>query len=311
MSREEKVRGQRSAVRETPGMKVSGAAVMGLAVTMSLLTGCWKAEKITAVESIPVLVKRVEAQTLKRSLDYAGNIRAREEAMVYPKVAGKIIEKLREEGVRVAKGDVIAYIDRDEVGFTYEKAPVESPLAGFVGRFYTDRGTSVTPQTPIALVVDIEAVELALDVPEKFMAQVKLGQSAELSVDAWPEESFTGRVTKISPVVDLDTRTAPVEITLPNPDYRLKPGMFARVQLALEERANVPVVIKEAVLGREADTYVYLARDGVAQLRHVRLGLREGARYEVTEGLAPGDWVVIMGQQRLKDGARLNAVEAK
>ncbi|MBU4247475.1 MAG: efflux RND transporter periplasmic adaptor subunit [Verrucomicrobia bacterium] len=285
------------------------AAVMGLSIAMIPLTGCWKAQKTAAVESIPVRVKRVELQTLKRSLDYAGNIRAREEALVYPKVSGKIMEKVREEGVRVTKGDVIAYIDRDEVGFTYEKAPVESPLAGFVGRIYVDRGTSVTLQTPIAMVVDIEAVELALDVPEKFIAQVKLGQMAELNVDAWPGETFSGQVTKISPVIDLDTRTAPVEITIKNPAYRLKPGMFARVKLVLEERNNIPVIMKEAVLGRDSDTYVYLASNNIAHLRNVRLGLREGSNYEVTEGLTPGDIVVIMGQQRLRDGAAVSTEE--
>lgn len=285
---------------------IAGAAI---AIALIPLAGCRPAQKTAAAEWIPVKTMRVEQRTMRRSLDYAGNIRAREEALVYPKVSGKIMEKLKEEGSRVNKGDVIAYIDRDEVGFTYEKAPVESPLAGYVGRIYVDRGASVNLQTAVAMVVDIEAVELALDVPEKFLAQVKPEQTAELTVDAWPGETFTGKVTKISPVIDLDTRTAPVEITLPNPGYRLKPGMFARVRLVLEERPNLPVIMKEAILGKAPDIYVYVVSNNVAYQRNVSLGLREGADYEVTEGLQPGELVVIMGQQRLRDGAEVSVEE--
>ena len=282
-------------------MFVIGAMI----AAMITLAGCRKAGKTAVDERIPVRLQSVEQRSLKRSLDYAGNIRAQEEALIYPKVAGKIIAKVKDEGNRVAKGDVIAYIDRDEVGFTYEKAPVESSLSGFVGRMYVDRGTSVTPQTPVAMVVDIEAVELALDVPEKFLAQVKLGQTAELTVDSSPGETFFGKVTKISPVIDLETRTAPVEITIANPGYRLKPGMFARVCLVLEERPSVPVIMKEAILGKEPDTYVYVVNSNTAHLRNVRMGIREGSDYEILEGLKLGERVVIMGQQRLHDGIKV------
>ncbi|MBU0716353.1 MAG: efflux RND transporter periplasmic adaptor subunit [Verrucomicrobia bacterium] len=289
-----------------PSIAVMMAA---LAMVLVVLPGCRKAVKTAVDERIPVRLQRVEQRSLKRSLDYAGDIRAREAVLVYPKVSGKIIEKVHEEGARVVKGDIIAYIDRDEVGFDYQKAPVESPLAGFIGRVYVDRGSSVTVQTPVAMVVDIEAVELLLNVPEKYIAQIKLGQNAELTVDAWPGGTFTGQVTKVSPVIDLETRTTPIEITAPNTGYQLKPGMFARVRLILEEHANQSVVIKEAVLGRAPDTYVFVVSNNTATVRNVRLGLREGSDYEVVEGLKPGEQVVIMGQQRLHDGIKVRAEE--
>lgn len=333
MTAESEVRSQRSEIslphrdpwrRRGAGRRISypkgrrvGAGTLAilawtaLAMALVVLAGCRKAGKTAVDERIPVRLQRVEQRSLKRTLDYAGNIRAREEARVYPRVSGKIMEKVREEGARVVQGEVIAYIDRDEVGFNYQKAPVESPLAGFIGRVYVDRGASVTLQTPIAMVVDIEAVELLLNVPEKYIAQIKLGQNAELTVDAWPGGTFTGQVTKVSPVIDLDTRTTPIEIAIPNPGYRLKPGMFARVRLILEERANQPVIIKEAVLGKAPDTYVFVVNNNTATVRNVRLGLREGADYEVTEGLKPGEQVVIMGQQRLHEGAEVMVEEEK
>ncbi len=307
----EKIRARKSEYRQrvAVGQALKMALAVVLPVALMPLSGCRASNKIAETEKIPVRVMCVELRTLKRSLDYAGNIRAREEAQVYSKVPGKIMKKVRQEGARVSKGDIIAFVDRDEVGFNYEKAPVESPLAGLVGRMYVDLGASVTPQTAIALVVDIEAVEIALDVPEKFIAQVNLGQAATLSVDAWPDEIFTGKLTKISPVMDVDTRTAPVTITIPNPGHRLKPGMFARVQLVLEERSNIPVIMKEAILGRDADSYVYVVSNGFACLRPVRMGLREGSDFEVSEGVSVGELVVIMGQQRLKDGVAVSTDE--
>ncbi len=267
-----------------------------------LAAGCRPAVPPAEDEGIPVRVQPAVERTLNRMLDYAGSIRAREQALIYPRVSGKIVARLKSEGHPVARGEALALVDRDEVGYDYEKSPVESSLSGLVGRVYADLGASVTPQTPVAQVVDIDAVEVEFPVPEKYVAQVAGGQLAELTVDAWPGQAFTGKVTQISPVLDLDTRTAPVEITVPNPGRRLKPGMFARVRLILETRPAAPTVLKEAVLGKDPDTYVFVVSNGTAMSRPVQLGLRQDNAFEVLSGLAAGESVVIMGQQRLHDG---------
>jgi len=270
-----------------------------------VITGCGKKQEIKKqeTETIPVKTMKVELKNIQKTLDYVDDIKAQDEAQIYPKVNGKILEKLKEDGAEVQKGDVIAYIDRDDVGLQFEKAPVESPLAGIIGRVYVDKGTSVTPQTPVALVVDIDSVKIDLDIPEKYLPQISIGQDAIISVDAYPEEKFKGNVIKISPVVDLSTRTAPIEIKIPNKEHRLKPGMFARVQLVLKEQANIPVIIKEALVGKGEYLSVYLIENHKAILTKVKTGIRQGNYIEVTEGLKEGDIVVIMGQQKLHDGA--------
>jgi HlyD family secretion protein len=276
------------------------------------LTGCQnKSRLVSEKEVIPVRVNKVELQSIKNTLDYVDDIKAQDEAIIYPKVNGKIIEKIKEEGDRVRRGDVVAYIDRDEVGFKFEKAPVESPLTGIIGRTYVDKGTSVTPQTPIALVVDMDKVKIDIDITEENIPKIVLGQEAEVTLQAYPGEKFTGVVSKISPVLDLDTRTAPIEIVIPNPDHRLKSGMFARVQLIMEEHKNVPVIIKEAIMGRGNDIYVYLIKESKAYQKDVRLGIRQGAYYEVTDGLQDGDLVVVMGQQKLYNGVAVMVEEGR
>lgn len=272
----------------------------------AFLLGCSKQiESQKVKDKIPVKVSPVELRDLDETIDYVGNIKAQEEAVVYPKVSGKIIEKIKEDGAKVSKGEVIAYIDRDEVGFKFEKAPVESPLPGIIGRVYVDIGENVTIQSPIALVIDMDKMEIDLDIPEKYCGVVSLGQTANVSVDAYPQERFTGKVTKISPVCDLPTRSAPIEITLGNPGHKLRSGMFARVSLIIMQKKSIPVIIKEAVLGKEPNQYVYIIEDNKAVLRNIKLGIHQGPYYEVVEGIKEGDLVVILGQQRLYEGAEV------
>lgn len=270
-----------------------------------VLSGCSAkpAAKSAIEEAIPVKVSRIILQELEETIDYVGNIKAQDETIVYPKVSGKIIEKAKEDGSVVKKGEAICYIDRDETGLKFERAPVESPIEGIVGRIYVDLGTNVTAQTQVALVVNMDKVKIELDVPEKYLPRVSVGQKAKISVDAYPQEEFSGTVTKASPVLDLDTRSAPIEITVDNANHHLNSGMFAKVKLVLQKHRNVPVILKEAIMGKEPSLYVYVAEDKKAVLRKIKLGIRQGPYYEVKEGLAEGDLVVIMGQQRLYDAA--------
>jgi len=275
-----------------------------------LFSGCGKKiEKKIEEEVIPVRVVTIQPQRLDISIEYVGDIRAFDEVVVYPKVSGKIIEKIKEDGQSVAKGEAIAYIDRDEVGLKFEKAPVESPLAGVIGRVYVDIGTYVNVQTPVALVVNMDKVKILLEIPEKYLPKISLEQEASIYVDAYPTEEFQGKVTKISPVVDLATRSAPVEISLDNPDHRLKSGMFARVKLVIDSRENAFVILKEAVIGQEPDTYVYVVKEGRAVLEKVTLGIRQGPYYEVKDGLKEKDLVVIVGQQKLYENAPVKMEE--
>ena len=284
-----------------------GLRITGLLLSLLLTFGCQpKTEKEKATEVIPVKVLKVQLKGLSEALEYTGDIKAQDEAIVYSKVSGKIMEKVKVDGSAVTKGETIAYIDRDEVGLKFEKAPVESPLTGIVGRVYVDIGQNVTIQTPIALVVDMDKVQIDLDTPEKYLPRVSQGLGAQIGVDAYPQKEFLGRVTKISPVVDLATRSAPIEITVDNPEHRLQSGMFAKVRLILAEHKNVPVILKEAVIGKEPDLYVYTIENNQAVLKKITLGIRQGPYYQVRDGLKEGDLVVIVGQQRLRDNAQVS-----
>jgi len=270
--------------------------------------GCGaQAQKQDIADKIPVKAVRVEPTDMYDTLSYAGDIKAMDEAIVYPKVSGKIIEKVKDDGSPISKGEAICYIDRDEVGLKFQKAPVESPLTGLVGRVFVDIGENVTPQSAVAFVVNTEKVKVTVDIPEKYTPKISLFQQARVRVDAWPKEEFTGQVTKVSPVVDLSTRSSLVEITIDNPEGKLKSGMFAKVQLVLDTKKGALPVLQEAIIGRGEATTVFIVENNKATLKKVTLGLREGPYYEITSGIRGGDLVVIMGQQKLYEGALVEA----
>jgi len=280
---------------------VNSKLIIILCVFLGVFLGCQRKsiEKPKEKESIPVKVIKTRCMDIYQILEYTGNIKAEDEALVYPKVSGKIIQKIKEENSSVEKGQAILYLDRDEVGFKFEEAPVESPLSGVVGKVFVDIGENVNPQTPVALVVNMDKVKINLEIPEKYVADISLGLKAKIKVDAYPEKEFLGEITKISPVVDLTTRAFPIEITVDNQEHLLKSGMFAKVVLLLKEHKNVPVILKEAIIGKEPDTYVYVIENNLAHLKRITLGIKQGPYYEVKEGIKENDLVVILGQQRL------------
>lgn len=293
----------------------SGQVSYKLLIAVFFLTfifGCGKKQdQQEGREIIPVKASRVKLEILKETLEYIGDIKARDEAVIYPKVSGKVIEKVRDDNSPVKKGEAIVYLDRDEVGLKFEHAPVESTLNGVVGRVYVDIGENVNPQTAVALVVSMDQVKIDLAVPEKYTPKIFLGEQAAVEVDAYPNEEFKGAVTKITPVVDVGTRTSPVEITVDNPGHKLQSGMFATVRLTIQQGEQAPVILKEAIVGREPEAYVYVIENKKAVLRKITLGLRQGPYYEAKTGLKEGDLIVIMGQQRLSEGAQVVMEEEK
>ncbi|HOD12616.1 MAG TPA: efflux RND transporter periplasmic adaptor subunit [Candidatus Omnitrophota bacterium] len=262
--------------------------------------------KIEIVDhAIPVQVEKAQTRTMNRSLEYVGNVRAQEEALIYPKVPGKLIEKIKVEGDAVKKGDVLMYIDRDEVGLRFEKAPVESPMDGVVGGISVDLGEHLTTQTAVGLIVKMDQMKIVIDIPEIYATKIFFDQAVHLQFDAYPGDIFNGRITKISPIVNTANRSFPIEILIPNPEDKLKSGMFAKVEIVIEAHQDAIAVRKEAIMGKEPNAYVYVINNDTAQLRGVTLGIRSADLVEVTSGVDPDDAVVIMGQQRLFDGAKV------
>jgi len=284
-----------------------------LALLLPLTYGCKGKDNdpLKEIDADKFLVRTEPAQQrdIREEIILAGSIKALEEAVLFPRVPGKLYKNLLQEGDPVKKDQPVALIERDEVGVVYEPAPVPSTISGVIGRIYRDPGENVTPMTEIALVVNQTKVRVKVDVPEQYTRQVYLDQPAFITVEAFPDESFQGKVYKIAPVINPETRANAVEILVDNKDGRLKSGMFAQVRLVVGRKPNALSVSRQALQKEESEKaeayYVFVAEDGKARRLSVMPGLQNIDFAEIKSGLKPGQKVISFGLYGLKDGSKI------
>lgn len=186
-----------------------------------------------------------------------------------------------------------------------ENTVLVSPINGVVTARNYDPGDMTSAQ-PILTIEQLRPVKVLVNVNENDFAKVHKGMKANIKLDVYGDEEFTGTVALIHPTIDPDTRTFTVEINIDNRDERVRPGMFARVSLSFGEANHVVVPDRAVVkMSGSGNKYVYVYKDGKVSYNKVELGQRLDNSYEVLSGVADGDNVVISGQSRLADGAEV------
>ena len=194
----------------------------------------------------------------------------------------------------------------DELRINQANTVIVSPVDGFVGKRSQDAGAYVTPNSSLISVVDIHIVRLVVNVIEKDLRRVSAGQAADVEVDAYPGEKFVGRVARVAPVLDPSTRTAQMEVDIANPQFRLKPGMYARVEFTAEQHAKALVVPTNAIVDLNGKKGVFVSADGAtAKFQPVSIGLEEQDLTEITQGLQEGDRIITTGAAGLREGDRI------
>jgi membrane fusion protein (multidrug efflux system) len=187
---------------------------------------------------------------------------------------------------------------------------IRAPFAGYIAERNLDPGAYVSGATAststfsrgILSLHEIETVRILIEVVEKDVPLVKLGQKAEVRAEAYPDRVFTGTVTRVVHALDKATRTMAVEIDLPNPDRALKGGMFARVEVLVAKHANAIQIPLDAVSRLEDYQYVYVVREGKAHQVPVELGTRVENQIEVTKGLRGDEQVIVSGKDLVHEG---------
>lgn len=198
-----------------------------------------------------------------------------------------------------------------ELQIRHDQMSITAPMDGFVGRRWIDRGALVNSSTPIVTIVNLTTLKLVAAVPEREVTKVEIGATGIVYVDALPGEIFMGKVARISPLLDPQTRTAQVEVVVPNTDGRLRAEMFARVELSLGSNRKALRIPRQALVVRGVDEGVFLLRDGIAHFTEIKTGLAEADWIEVTAGLESGDTVATMGANLLHDGDSVRVIGGK
>jgi membrane fusion protein (multidrug efflux system) len=189
-----------------------------------------------------------------------------------------------------------------------EKMDIRAPFDGVVGLRRVSVGAYAQMGQALVNLEKIDALKLDFQLPEINLADVRVGMPIEIAVDAFPGQTFEGRVYAIDPHLDVNGRALRIRGRMANEDFLLRPGLFARITLRGETRGLVVLVPESAIVPRDGGSVVYIVRDGRAVETKVRLGRRLAGEVEVLEGVQPDETVVSAGQIRLRDGALVEIV---
>lgn len=189
-----------------------------------------------------------------------------------------------------------------------ENTILVSPVNGVVTARNFDDGDMASGA--ILTVMQIQPVKVLVNVSESDFTKVKQGMPVDVNVEVYGDEKFNGKVSLIHPTIDASTRTFVTEINIPNTDSRIRPGMFARVNIDFGNVDRV-VVPDRAVIKRSGsgDRFVYVYKDGKVSFNQVQLGRHIDNTYELISGVESGSMVVTAGHTRLKDGAAVKIAE--
>ena len=192
-----------------------------------------------------------------------------------------------------------------------ENTILTSPISGIVTARNYDIGDMYAMAQPLFVVQNITPVKMIINISENNYSKIKKGMEVELTADAFPGETFKGKINLVYPTIDSRSHTFPVEIIVDNKDEKLRPGMFARVTINYGNNYRV-VVPDNAVLKQVGadDKYVFvLNEDNTVSYTPVKVGIRMGNRYEIISGIDDGATIVTSGQTRLRNNIKVDIVK--
>ncbi|MDY0290028.1 MAG: efflux RND transporter periplasmic adaptor subunit [Sphaerochaeta sp.] len=271
------------------------------------VSGDLQAEKKVA---IAVNASPVERTTLQNYIRGNGNVVDPKALDVYPEVMGTLSFLDAKVGDKVDKEKLLARIDPSRAGVVYKESEVRAPVSGTILAVNFAKGSSVSAQGPLFRIGLLDALEVEMDIAERFVGSVRVGTRAVATFKAYPGREFAGEVTRLSPVLNPTSRTLEIGIRLEDPDLLIKSGMFPTVTILTDRLTDRLVIQRSSVLYEGNQAYVYaVGKDNLAKKEYIQLGLVVDDKAEVLSGLAEGQVIVTQGQTLLTDGTSVRIVE--
>jgi multidrug efflux pump subunit AcrA (membrane-fusion protein) len=180
-----------------------------------------------------------------------------------------------------------------------------SPMNGGITKRFVDPGTMVKDTTPILTLMDLSEMKMVVNVIEKEFVHLQKGQPVKITVTAFPDRVFSGRIEIITPALELQSRTAEIQISIPNPGLVLKPGMFGRAEILLRSNPQAVLIPIQSLITEADQDFVYVLKENKVLRRPVRKGAVRDRVVEILQGLTPGEQVVTAGHYALKDGVQV------
>ena len=256
------------------------------------------------------LLARIDDRELRAQLDVT-NVRLKETELTY------------ERSKKLSEGGLVSQETVDQALASYQSAQsdferlqiqvlyteVRAPFSGLVVNRYVKFAQTLSVGSPVFRISDFDPLLCPIQVPERELPRLRIGQPARIEVEAWPDDRFEARVLRVSPVVDAATGT--FKVTLEVKGDRLRPGMFASVYLEMESRSDTLVIPKAALALDSLDDSVFVVEDGVAQRRRLQLGFQNSQLLEILDGVSEGENIVVVGQDDLSEGTPVDILRGE
>lgn len=183
---------------------------------------------------------------------------------------------------------------------------LKSSKSGFIGERFSDEGSLLTSNSPIVSIVGINTVIIRSNLIERIYGKIKIGQQADIEADAFPDKIFYGKVSRVAPILKENSRMAEMEIEVDNQSLTLKPGMFCKINIVLDEKENAQVVPNKAIVMENGKTGIFIVNENesIAKYIPVQLGITTENKSEIVEPVING-LVITVGQYQLKDGSKI------
>lgn len=220
-------------------------------------------------------------------------------AHVSTRIEGRIEKLFAKVGDKVEKGQKLAEIQSRQIGDPPPIVTVEAMVSGMINDRNITLGESVEPNKELFHIIDLSEVIVQAEVYEEDVGKVKLDQDAQIRVLGYPDETFTGKVTYVGLELDPEKRTLPVWISVKNPDWKLRPEMFAKSAVILAHNEGVLAVPKEAVMEERGEKFVFVGTGDTFNRVDVQTGVADDRFLEIKEGLVPDDVVVTDGKRQV------------
>ena len=239
----------------------------------------------------------------------SGDIQTQTSIEVFPSIGGTIVQMNVSLGSPVKKGDIIGYIDPSEPGSYYAKSPITCPISGSILTAPAKPGQKVQASSVITKIGDIENLQISAKIPERYVAELAVGQKAEIKLEAYPDVSFSASVVRISPVVDSATRTKEIILNFDKKDSRINAGMFAKVKLFTSAYKGTFAIGQDSIVSNSDKNYLFVVNDDdTVSKREVTLGKNVDGYYQILSGIEFGETVVTEGMLTLYEGAKVRDI---
>lgn len=261
--------------------------------------------------SFEVGVEKLTLREITETIKFDGIAEGDPQIKIYPTVPGKFEKNLVNEGDNVRKDAILAYINRDIIGFDYNLAPVKSPIDGIVIKLYfIDKGDTVMPQMPVAEIARTDKIKIVINTGEKDLIKIKKDQKAIISSLYEKDTSLEGRVFSVTPFINKDTLAGTVIVKAENKEQKLKPGQSVNIEIETEIRKAF-LVPDKAILTDEAGTFIYINENNFAKKVYIKPGYVKDDLIEITGNLQEGLEIVVDGSFKLSENAKLNILKTR